>query len=798
MAENERLRVTGPKNVAAGLPGVTAGLAASVGEMGVVRGTRALLRVNKKDGFDCPGCAWPDPEHRSIAEFCENGAKAVAEEATKRKAGPEFFAEHSLTDLDGRDEYWLGKRGRLTHPLLRRPGSDRYEPVSWDDAIGLIAGELAALDHPDEALFYTSGRTSNEAAFLYQLLARAYGTNNLPDCSNMCHESSGVALGRSIGIGKGSVSLEDVHHADLLVIVGQNPGTNHPRMLTALEKAKKNGAAIVAVNPLPEAGLLRFKNPQTVRGMLGKGTQLADAHLPIRLGGDLALFQWIGRRLVEWGAADESFVDAHTEGRAAYEAHVRAVDADKVRAATGLELDDIDALARRFASSERVIVCWAMGVTQHRDAVATIQEITNVQLYRGMIGKPGAGLCPVRGHSNVQGDRTMGIYEHPPAWSGRLGEEFGFAVPTEPGAHTVDAIRAMRDGRAKVFIGLGGNFAAATPDTTVTEAALRNCRLTVQISTKPNRSHVVCGTTALILPTLGRTDLDEQAAGPQFVTVEDSMSAVHASRGRLKPPSGDLLSEVAIICRLGERLLGEGIPWREFAADYRTIRARIARVIPGFEDYEAKVATPDGFVLPHPPRDSRTFTTPSGRAGFTVSELSVLEVPAGRLLLQTLRSHDQYNTTIYGLDDRYRGVHNGRRVVLVNPSDLAELGLLDGDIVDIYSEWDGSSGSGSETAERAGTAADGGALEGEPIAGAPASDGVIGTDPNGHGGSGSAGPGTEIRHVHDFRIISYPTARGCAATYFPEANPLVPLDSTAKGSHTPVSKAIVVRLVKRP
>ncbi|GIG63775.1 FdhF/YdeP family oxidoreductase [Phytomonospora endophytica] len=745
MAQDEEVTVTGPKTVAAGIPGVTAGLAAGLREMGVVRSAGTLRRVNKVDGFDCPGCAWPEPAHRHPAEFCENGAKAVAEEATVKRVGPEFFAAHSLSDLAWRSEHWLGKQGRLTHPMLKREGADRYEPVPWDEAIGVLAAELSALDSPDQALFYTSGRTSNEAAFLYQLLARAYGTNNLPDCSNMCHESSGVALTETIGIGKGSVSLDDVHAADLIVVVGQNPGTNHPRMLTALEKAKRNGAAIVAVNPLPEAGLLRFKNPQTVRGLLGKGTVLADTHLPIRIGGDLALFQWIGRRLLEWDAADKSFVDESTTGFREYAAHVSAVDADAVAAATGLSTADIDAVARRFASAQRIIVCWAMGLTQHRDAVATIQEIVNVQLLRGMIGKEGAGLCPVRGHSNVQGDRTMGIYEHPPAWSEKLGTEFGFSVPREPGTHTVDAIRAMRDQTAKVFVGLGGNFAAATPDTAVTEAALRGCRLTAHISTKLNRSHVVTGEVALILPTLGRTERDVRGTGEQFVTVEDSMSAVHASRGRLEPASDGLLSEVAIICRLGETLLDQGIPWGGFAEDYRLVRERIARIVPGFADYEAKVADSIGFVLPHPPRDSRTFTTPSGRAVFTVSALTAIEVPEGRLLLQTLRSHDQYNTTIYGLDDRYRGIHNGRRVVLVNPDDLTELGLADGDMVDIHSEW----------------------------------------------------AGDEDRHVHDFRVVSYPTARGCAAAYFPEANPLVPLDHTAKGSHTPVSKALVVRLVAR-
>jgi molybdopterin-dependent oxidoreductase alpha subunit len=746
--QDENLTVRPPETSAAGVGGVIHGLAPGLAQMGVRRSARTLLKLNQVGGFDCPGCAWPEPapEGRHHAEFCENGAKAVAEEATLRRVTPEFFAEHPVSELAGRTDHWLGQQGRLTEPMVLRPGATHYAPISWDDAFRLVASTLNGLDSPDRAAFYTSGRTSNEAAFAYQLFARAYGTNNLPDCSNMCHESSGVALTETIGIGKGSVTLDDIHQASLLVIVGQNPGTNHPRMLTALETAKRNGAKIIAVNPLPEAGLMRFRNPQRPSGVLGRGTALADRYLQIRVGGDLALFQAIGSLLLEWGAVDQSFVDTHTAGFAGYRAALAGLDWDDVLAATGLSRDEIVAAARMMAESDATVVCWAMGLTQRRDSVPTIREISNVQLLRGMVGKPGAGLCPVRGHSNVQGDRTMGVWHEAPKWLPSLGSRLGFEAPARRGYDTVEAIRAMRDGAVRVFFALGGNFAAATPDTEVTDAALRACELTVHVSTKLNRSHAVPGRTALILPCLGRTERDTQDSGDQFVTVEDSMSAVHASRGNLAPASEQLLSEVAIVCRLAAATLPSGpIPWAAYERDYRTIRAEIAAVIPGFADYEARVATGAGFTLPHPPRDHRAFPTPSGRANFVVNTLLVTQLPPGRLLLQTVRSHDQYNTTIYGLDDRYRGVHNGRRVVFVNPDDLATLGIADGTMVDIVSEWrDGSQ-----------------------------------------------------RRAADFRVIGYPSARGCAATYFPEANVLVPLDSTAEGSNTPSSKSIIVRLEPR-
>lgn len=754
--DEHSVTATGAEHEAAGVKAVMVSMQRGLEQMGAVRTAAALARLNQRHGFDCPGCAWPE-EHggRKVAEFCENGAKAVAEEATKRVVTPDFFARHSIADLEARPEYWLSQQGRLTHPMVLRPGDGHYRPIDWDDAYRLIADELRALNSPDEAMFYTSGRTSNEAAFLYQLMVRSFGTNNLPDCSNMCHESSGTALTDAIGIGKGSVTVEDIIEADLIVIAGQNPGTNHPRMLSVLEKAKANGAKVIAVNPLPEAGLIRFKDPQKVHGVVGHGVPIADEFVQIRLGGDMALFAGLGRLLLEADdrapgtVVDRAFVDAHCANFAEYEARTRAVDIDTVLEATGIERAQFELMAQMMIASERTIVCWAMGLTQHRHAVPTISEVSNLLLMRGMIGKPGAGLCPVRGHSNVQGDRTMGIWEKmPEEFLAALDARFGIVSPRDHGADTVDAIRAMRDGRARVFMAMGGNFASATPDTAVTEAALRTCSLTVQVSTKLNRSHLVHGSTALILPSLGRTDRDIQNGAKQQVSVEDSMSMVHLSRGSLHPPSDQVRSEVAIVSQLARTLLGPDhpVPWEQFTSDYDTIRDAIAAVVPGCDDYNRKVRAPDGFQLPHPPRDSREFPTSTGKANFTADELEWVPVPPGRLILQTLRSHDQYNTTIYGLDDRYRGVKGGRRVVFVNPADIERFGLQDGARVDLVSEFDGGDGQLQE------------------------------------------------RRAKDFMVVAYSTPQGNAAAYYPETNPLVPLDHTAARSNTPVSKAIVIRL----
>lgn len=751
--DESRLEVRSPHTRAAGVPAVAHALQMAVEQMGPVRTALTLPLVNQKKGFDCPGCAWPEGEHRHAAEFCENGAKAIAEEATKRRVPPAFFAEHSVDELATWDDFALGQQGRITHPMLLDEGGTHYRPVSWDEAFDVVAEEVARLDSADEMVFYTSGRTSNEAAYAWQLLARGLGTNNLPDCSNMCHESSGSALTETIGIGKGSVTLADVETAELVIVAGQNPGTNHPRMLSALEKTKRAGGRIVAVNPLPEAGLLRFANPQNPRGVVGTGTELADLFLQVRLGGDQALFQALGALLLEAEEAapgtvlDRAFLSERVNGLEEYAAAMRDLDRDAVREATGLEWAQIEELAQMLLESRSTIVCWAMGLTQHKHSVATLCDVVNVLLLQGNIGKPGAGVCPVRGHSNVQGDRTMGIFERmPEAFHDAIDEEFSFASPRDHGHDTVASIRAMRDGSAKVFLAMGGNFVRATPDSDATEAAMRSLALTVHVSTKLNRSHVVHGRRALILPTLGRTEKDVQASGPQRVTVEDSMSAVHASQGRLDPASPELRSEVAIITGLAERLLEgrEGAPavdWAAWRDDYAVIRSSIARVVPGFEDFEDKIDVPGGFLLPHRARDERGFTTASGKAEITVQELEYPQVPEGRLLLQTLRSHDQYNTTIYGRDDRYRGIHHGRRVVLVHADDLAERGLEDGSMVDLVSEW---------------------------------SDGE--------------------RRAEGFRCVAYSTPRGCAAAYYPETNVLVPLDSVADRSGTPTSKSVVVRL----
>ncbi len=747
--DESKVKVGEESRSAAGLTGVAVALKRSIQHMGPLRTARTLTKLNQADGFDCQGCAWPDPApgDRNAAEFCENGAKAVAEEATTRTVDRDFFASMPVAHLREHTDYWLGQQGRIVEPMVLRAGDTHYRPIDWNDAFDLMAEHLNALGSPDEAIFYTSGKTSNEAAFAYQLFARAFGTNNLPDCSNMCHESTSVALEESIGIGKGSVSLEDIYRAELIMIAGQNPGTNHPRMLTALEKAKKNGAKIIAINPLREAGLVKFKNPQNPKGML-VGTDLADLHLPVRVNGDLALFQALGALLVQWGAIDSEFIAEHTTGFQEWSASTRQLDWDVVRRATGLERDQIEEAARMLADSAATITCWSMGITQHRNSVATIKEITNLALAQGNIGKPGAGLCPVRGHSNVQGDRTMGIWERAPdSFLDAVAQEFHFEPPRERGLDTVGAVEALRDGKAKVFMGMGGNFVAAVSDTEVTEKAFGNAELTVHVSTKLNRSHVVTGREALILPALGRSEKDWTGGTKQRVTVEDSMSAVHASRGPLDPASEHLRSEVDIVCSLAQKVLGKdhGVDWATMRRDYTTIRHHISRVVPGCESYDERARRPGGFVLPHPPRDSRTFPTESGKAVFTVSPTTVLEVPENRLLLQTLRSHDQFNTTIYGLDDRYRGVSGGRRVIFVHPDDIEHLGLAQGSMVDLVNEWNGR----------------------------------------------------ELR-ADAFRIIAYDQPRGCAAAYYPETNPLVPLDSVAEGSGTPTSKSVIVRLDRRP
>lgn len=608
-------QVSEPQHAAAGIPAIGHTLRVAQRQMGVRRTALTLLRVNQKDGFDCPGCAWPEGDHRHKAEFCENGAKAVAEEATLRRVTPEFFAAHSVADLATRSGYWLGQQGRLTHPVYLPEGGAHYEPVTWERAFGIVAEEIAALESADEAVFYTSGRTSNEAAFLYQLFARELGTNNLPDCSNMCHESSGSALSETIGVGKGSVLLEDLYKSDLIIVAGQNPGTNHPRMLSALEKAKANGARIISINPLPEAGLERFKNPQTPKGLTA-GASLTDLFLQIRLGGDQALFRLLNKLILETqGAVDEAFVEEHTHGYEEFAAAARAADWDDTLAATGLTRAEIEEALRMVLDSERTIVCWAMGLTQHKHSVPTIREVVNFLLLRGNIGRPGAGVPGARPLQRAGRPH----HGHLRAARARLPGRPGEGVRLRPAARArlrrrTGHPRAARR-RGEGLLRHGRQLRLRLPDTEVTEAAMRRARLTVHVSTKLNRSHAVTGARALILPTLGRTERDLQGGGEQFVTVEDSMGMVHASRGRLEPASGQLLSEPAIVCRLARRVLGEEsrTPWEEFEKDYATIRDRIGRVVPGFEDFNARVAHPGASRCRTPRATSAASRRPPGR-----------------------------------------------------------------------------------------------------------------------------------------------------------------------------------------
>jgi molybdopterin-dependent oxidoreductase alpha subunit len=746
------LRRSPRKHAAAGLTAVAVALGHVREEMGVVDGVKLLRKLNQQDGFDCPGCAWPDPTTRSpLGEYCENGAKAVAEEATEKRVDREFFAQHSVEELSQWSDYELGKSGRITEPFLLRAGSSHYEPISWDAAVQRIAHTLRGLPSPNEAIFYTSGRASNEAAYLYQLFVRQFGTNNLPDCSNMCHESSGVGLTETIGIGKGTVTLEDIYQARLILVIGQNPGTNHPRMLSALAECKRNGGTVVSVNPLPEAGNHRFVDPQSPAEVLKGGTALADRQISLRTNTDVAFLKGVMRLLLDRETAapgtvfDGAFIRERTQGYDAFVDDLRTVDAAAMAETCGLPLDDLVYVADLVAREQRIIVTWAMGLTQHVNAVANIRQIVNLLLLRGAFGKPGAGACPVRGHSNVQGDRTMGIYEKPAeAFLQRMDARYAFTAPRAHGFDTVDAIEAMRDGRAQVFVALGGNFISATPDSEVTGRALMNCALTVQISTKLNRSHVVTGEEALILPCLGRSERDIQDGRPRFVSVENSMSVVHRSQGSHQPTSPALRSEPAIVANLAHATLGDRstVPWLELARDYNRIRDEIEAVIPGFDDYNRRVRNPNGFLLPNGPREG-TFTTPSGKAGFSVDPAPAWDMEPGTYLMMTIRTHDQFNTTIYGLDDRYRGIYGERRVVLMHPDDFRAAGLQPDERVDIVSTYD---------RERVAT---------------------------------------------DFFMAPYDIARGCVATYFPEANVLVPLGLRAERSGTPASKSVKVTLRKR-
>ena len=742
-----------PKS-AVGVKAITSALSHVKNEVGLFKGIGLLANINQKYGFDCPGCAWPDPDEKRafLAEYCENGAKAIAEEATKNMVSPMFFATHSVNELAKLSDYEIGKSGRITHPMYLPEGKDNYEEISWGKAFQLIADELNGLDSPDEAIFYTSGRTSNEAAFLYQLFVREFGTNNLPDCSNMCHESSGVALSETLGIGKGSVTLDDFNHADLVIVIGQNPGTNHPRMLTALSETKKKGGKIITINPLPEVGLMNYKDPQNPLKWIGKGQDLTDLFLQVKINGDVALLKIILKLMKEQedlkpnSVFDHQFIKEKTAGINELLKDLDNYSIDELLPQTGLTLKEVEAAAKLIIKNEKVIICWAMGLTQHKNAVDNIREVVNILLLKGSIGKKGAGTCPVRGHSNVQGDRTMGIWEKAPdSFLDNLEKEFNFKAPRKHGFDVVEAIEAMHAKKAKVFFGMGGNFVSATPDTEFTADALRNCNLTVQVSTKLNRSHLITGKKALILPCLGRSEKDYQTSGQQFVSVENSMGVVHQSRGHLDPCSDRTLSETAIVANLANFTLKKSnTDWINLTSHYDLIRDKIEATIPGFKDYNKRVRVQGGFYLPNNARENNFEPTKTGKANFSINKPSEIKLEKNQFMMMTIRTHDQYNTTIYGLNDRYRGVLNERRVVFMNADDMQSLGLQKLDLVDLTSHFK-----------------------------------------------------DEKREAKGFLAIPYDIPSQCTATYFPEANVLVPIKSKANLSNTPASKTVIITIKKR-
>lgn len=748
--EDQKVKISNASKKAAGIPGIVAAVKDVVTYMRPIDGLRTSLKLNQKQGIDCPGCAWPDPDHErsNFFEYCENGLKAIAEEAQKKTIGRDFFAQHSISELSTWTDFQLGKAGRIAEPLVLREGGTHYEPISWDNAFALIGKELQAQDSPDEAVFYTSGRAGNEAAYLFQLFAREFGTNNLPDCSNMCHESSGYALTKTLGIGKGSVTLQDLHEAEVIMVIGQNPGTNHPRMMSALEKCKEQGGKIIAVNPLPEAGLMGFVNPQRPEKILSGGTMLSDLYLPVQINGDIALLKAIMLQL--WHKEKETnhvfdwdFIQEHTEGYEAFIRDLKKHDFATLVEACGVPRKDILEAANMLARAEKIIICWAMGITQHENGSENVQEIVNLLLLKGAIGKPGAGTCPVRGHSNVQGDRTVGVWDKAkPEFMDKLEAFFGFQPPRKNGYTSVDAVKAMAEGKVKVFFSLGGNFLKATPDTELCAEGMRQCRLTAIISTKLNRNHLVTGKTALILPCLGRTEMDNQTGGEQFVSTENSTGVVQMSKGILSPCSEQLLSEPAIISRLAEATLGSSskVDWPAMRDNYDHIRHAIEQTIPGFERYNERVREPGGFYLPNGAR-IREFNTDTGKAKFTVNAVPQQTLPEGYFMLTSLRSHDQFNTTLYGLNDRYRGIKNSRYVVFMNREEAAERGLQAGQKITLINDSDGKE-----------------------------------------------------RRLEDMAVVPYDIPKRALAAYFPEMNVLVPINSYDKHSKTPASKRVLVRI----
>jgi len=749
--EFTNIQLKEPQQYAAGMKGIQAALSHGFKEMGILRSMRTLLHMNQNDGFECPSCAWPDPDSPSkIGEYCENGAKALADEATIHQIGSDFFKNHSVEELSQRSDYELNKFGRIVEPLLLKAGEVHYRPIAWQDAYELIAKELRKLSNPNEAIFYTSGRSSNEAAFLYGMFARAFGTNNMPDCSNMCHESSGVALTETLGIGKGSIKLEDIYKAEVVIVAGQNPGTNHPRMLTALEKCKENGGKIISINPLEEAGLINFKNPQRLKGIVGEGENLTDIHLAVNINQDIALMKLILKKLanldkVDQQVFDHEFIANHVDGYEALLEDIRRYDDAELLELSGVKEEQVQETVALLATKSKIVICWAMGLTQHKNGVETIREYINLLLLKGALGKPNAGTCPVRGHSNVQGDRSVGIMHHvDERLNERIEEHLGFVPPSKEGYDTVGAIKAMHEGAAKVFICLGGNFLMAASDSLYTAEGIQRCDLTVQISTKLNRSHLVTGKTALLLPTFGRSEKDMKNGGQQYITIENSMGRVRQSRGVLKPVSEYLKSEPEIIAQLAHTYFkgNHAVDWNAMGEDYELIRTQIDNVAKGFEA-TSKNSKGSGYYLPNNVRELDFSMLPNGKAQLTLNSLSKHTFFKDEFMLMTIRSHDQFNTTIYGLHDRYRGVYNERRVLFINEKDMVAQQLKQFDIVDITSNYDNT-----------------------------------------------------IRTAHKFIVVNYNIPPGNLAAYFPETNVLVPYNHYADRSKTPISKSIKVKLKK--
>ncbi|KAB1067161.1 FdhF/YdeP family oxidoreductase [Tamlana haliotis] len=746
----EDLKTTKPAVDSVGFGGIFATLQQTSKYMKFTDAFVLTRKMNQKGGFDCPGCAWPDPddERSSLGEFCENGIKAIAEEAQNKTISAVFFSKYSVDELASWTDFEIGKSGRLAQPMFLAEGATHYSAISWDDAFEKVGAHLNALDSPDEAVFYTSGRTTNEAAFLYQLFVREYGTSNLPDCSNMCHEASGSALSETLGIGKGSVTLDDLYKTELVLVVGQNPGTNHPRMLSALEKCKYNGGKVIAINPLPEAGLIKFTDPQNPLKLLFGGTQIADVFVPITINGDVAFFKAILLKLLaeeeqKGGVFDKDFINEFTHGYEAFIADLKTYNFDACLKASGVSMAIFEQVYELILNKDKIIICWAMGLTQHENAVDNIREVVNLLLLKGSIGKEGSGTCPVRGHSNVQGDRTVGIWEAAPqAFLDKIETKYGFKPKTAHGFSVIDSIKAMYEKKAKVFFGLGGNFISAVPDTVYSAKALSNCNLTVHVSTKLNRSHLVTGKEALIFPCLGRTEKDYQKSGLQKQSVENSMGVVSSTKGVLEPCSKDILSEVAVVCGVAHATLKtrSKINWLDYKDDYNLVRDDIEEVVSGFENYNKRLENPSGFYLPNGAR-FRKFKTKTGKANFSINKMPKWKLKNDELVMMTIRSHDQFNTTIYGLDDRYRGVFNERRVVFMNREDMKARGLAEHQVVHLKSEFNGVT-----------------------------------------------------RKVRSFKVISYDIPKNCCATYFPETNALVPLDHFAHTAKTPASKSIAVTI----